>query len=260
MTYETLTIRRRGAVQIIGLDRPAKRNAFDITMLRELATAFGELDRDDSVRAAVLYGEGAMFTSGLDLAGVAGEIQAGNSLVPEGGINPWQVEGKQVSKPIVAAVHGKVLTLGIELMLAADIVVAAESTTFAQLEISRGIYPFGGTTIRFPRAAGWGNAMRWLLTAEEFDAAEAHRIGVVQEVVPDDTHVERAIEIARVIARQAPLGVQATLRNARLAQREGEAVAEAELVPTVQKLFTTEDAAIGIQAFLTRTTAEYVGR
>ncbi|WP_431972670.1 crotonase/enoyl-CoA hydratase family protein [Nocardia sp. bgisy134] len=260
MTYETLTVRRRGAVQIIGLDRPAKRNAFDITMLRELATAFGELDRDDSVRAAVLYGEGTMFTSGLDLASVAGEIQAGNSMVPEGGINPWQVEGKRVSKPIVAAVHGKVLTLGIELMLAADIVVAAESTTFAQLEISRGIYPFGGTTIRFPRAAGWGNAMRWLLTAEEFDAAEAHRIGVVQEVVPDDTHVERAIEIARVIARQAPLGVQATLRNARLAEREGEAAAEAELVPTVQKLFTTEDAAIGIQAFLTRTTAEFAGR
>ncbi|MFC9871802.1 crotonase/enoyl-CoA hydratase family protein [Nocardia salmonicida] len=260
MTYETLTVRREGAVQIIGLNRPDKRNAFDTAMLTELAAAYGELDRDDTVRAAVLYGEGTMFTSGLDLASVAADLAAGKSAVPDGGINPWQVEGRQLSKPVVAAVHGRVLTLGIELMLAADITVAAESTTFAQLEVSRGIYPFGGATIRFPAAAGWGNAMRWMLTAEQFDTTEAHRIGIIQEVVPDDTHVQRAIEIAQTIARQAPLGVQATLRSAHLAEREGNAAAEPELVPTVQKLLASEDASLGVQAFLTRTQAEFVGR
>ena len=156
MTYETLQVRRDGYVQIIGLNRPDKRNAFDSTMLRELAAAYGELDADDTLRAGVLYGEGTMFTAGLDLASVAGDIQNNVSHVPEGGINPWQVDGRQLSKPLVVAVHGKVLTLGIELMLAADIAVAAESATFAQLEIARGIYPFGGATIRFPRAAGWG--------------------------------------------------------------------------------------------------------
>jgi enoyl-CoA hydratase len=145
-------------------------------------------------------------------------------------------------------------------MLAADIAVAAESATFAQLEIARGIYPFGGATIRFPRAAGWGNAMRWILTADTFDATEAHRIGIVQEIVPDGEHLDRAVEIAQTIARQAPLGVQATLQSARQAIRAGDAAAEAQLVPTVQKLFTTEDAAIGVQAFLTRTTADFVGR
>ncbi len=143
MTYETLQVRRDGYVQIIGLNRPDKRNAFDSTMLRELAAAYGELDADDTLRAGVLYGEGTMFTAGLDLASVAGDIQSNVSHVPEGGINPWQVDGRQLSKPLVVAVHGKVLTLGIELMLAADIAVAAESATFAQLEIARGIYPFG---------------------------------------------------------------------------------------------------------------------
>ncbi len=260
MTYETLNVHRDGHVLIIGLNRPDKRNAFDATMLRELASAFGELDTDADLRAGVLYGEGTMFTAGLDLASVAADIQNGVNHVPAGGINPWQVDGRQLSKPLVAAVHGKVLTLGIELVLAADIAVAAESATFAQLEISRGIFPFGGATIRFPRAAGWSNAMRWLLTAETFDATEAHRIGVVQEIVPDDQHLTRAIELAHTIARQAPLGVQATLANARKAIREGDAAAEADLVPTVQKLFTSEDAALGVQAFLTRTQAEFIGR
>jgi enoyl-CoA hydratase/carnithine racemase len=258
--YETLQVRRDGHVAIIGLDRPDKRNAFDSTMLRELAAAYGEFDTDESLRAAVVYGEGKMFTAGLDLASVAGDIANNVSHVPEGGINPWQVDGRQLSKPVVTAVHGKVLTLGIELMLAGDIAVAAESATFAQLEIARGIYPFGGATIRFPRVAGWGNAMRWILTADTFDAAESHRIGIVQEVVPDGEQLDRAVDIAQTIARQAPLGVQATLRSARQAVRDAEAAAEADLVPTVQKLFTSEDAAIGVQAFLSRSDAEFVGR
>lgn len=258
--YETLNIRRDGHVLLIGLNRPEKRNAFDKAMLQELSLAFGEYDSDPELRAAVLYGEGSMFTAGLDLASVAADIQGGGSLTPEDGINPWQVDGRQLSKPLIVAVHGKVLTLGIELALAGDIVIADETSTFAQLEIARGIYPFGGATIRFPRTAGWGNAMRWILTADTFDVAEAHRIGIVQEVVPAGQHIDKAIVIAQTIARQAPLGVQATLRSARLAVREGDAAAEAQLVPTVRQLFTTEDAALGVQAFLTRSTAEFVGR
>ncbi|MFJ3214105.1 crotonase/enoyl-CoA hydratase family protein [Streptomyces flaveolus] len=258
--YETLNVRREGAVLVIGLNRPHKRNAFDTTMLQELATVYGVLDTDDSLRAGVLYGEGKQFTSGLDLMSVAPALQNGTSLVPEGGINPWQVDGRRLSKPLVAATNGSCLTLGIELLLTADITVAEESATFAQLEISRGIFPFGGATLRFPKSVGWGNAMRWMLTAEPFDAAEAHRIGLVQEVVPDGTHVDRAVALARSIAAQAPLGVRATLANARLAEREGQAAAEAELMPTVVKLFGSQDARIGLESFVNRTTAQFVGR
>src|SRR5690606_30728582 len=147
-------------------------------------------------------------------------------------------------------VHGTCLTLGIELALASDVVVAAASTRFGQIEVGRGILPFGGATLRFPRAVGWGNAMRWILTGDMFDAAEAHRIGLVQEVVADGEQLERALAIATRIAAQAPLAVQATLANARLAVREGDAIAEAALQPNLARLAASEDAAIGMRAFM----------
>ncbi|ODR04259.1 enoyl-CoA hydratase [Mycolicibacillus koreensis] len=259
-TYETLTVTRDDTVLIIGLNRPDKRNAFNLTMIRELATVLGFLDTDPDLRVGVLYGEGTTFTGGLDLLDVVPALQGGSLQIPDGGIHPWQVEGRRLTKPLITAVHGKCLTLGIELVLAGDIAIATESATFAQLEVGRGIYPFGGATVRFPRTAGWGNAMRWMLTAEEFDSAEAHRIGIVQEVVADGTHVQRAIELAQVIARQAPLGVQATLRSGRLAEREGDAAAEADLVSTAVGLFASEDARIGIEAFVNRQPAQFVGR
>ena len=95
------------------------------------------------------------------------------------------------------------------MLLAADIRIASAGTRFAQLEVLRGIYPFGGATIRLPRLTGWGNAMRWLLTGDEFGVDEAHRIGLVQEVVDDGpAALARAREIAHTIAdRAAPLGV-----------------------------------------------------
>lgn len=118
-------------------------------------------------------------------------------------------------KPAVMAVNGIAFTLSIELALAADIVIAADDVRFRQLEIGRGIIPFGGATFRAPAQLGWGNAMRFLLTAEEYGAAEALRIGLVQEVVPAGAHVQRAADLAHLIAQQAPLGVQATLASAR---------------------------------------------
>jgi enoyl-CoA hydratase/carnithine racemase len=180
--------------------------------------------------------------------------------VPDGGINPWQVSGDHISKPVVIAVQGTCYTLGIELMLASDIVVAAESATFAQIEVARGILPFGGATIRLPRAVGWGNAMRWMLTGDTFDAAEALRIGLVQEVVPHGQQFDRALELAHRVAAQAPLAVQSALANARTAIRNGDAAAEAALQPELVRLASTEDAAIGMTAFATRTAAEFVGR
>jgi enoyl-CoA hydratase len=150
--------------------------------------------------------------------------------------------------------------LGIELMLASDIAIAAASTTFGQIEVARGILPFGGATLRFPRAVGWGNAMRWILTGDTFDATEALRIGLVQEVVPDGEQFDRGLALAERIAAQAPLAVQAALANARIAVRDGDAAAEKLLQPALVKLAASEDAAIGMTAFLTRTSAEFVGR
>ncbi len=252
---------RRGHILLIGFNRPEKRNAADFALLQQLALAYGELDRDPDLRVGLVYAIGEHFTAGLDLADIGPRLGPnGLEMVPEGGLNPWQVDGDSLTKPVVIAVQGTCLTLGIELMLASDIVIAAESTRFGQIEVARGILPFGGATIRFPRAAGWGNAMRWLLTGDLFDAAEAHRMGLVQEIVPDGTQFDRALELAEKIAAQAPLAIQATLANSRIAVRDGAASAEAALQPALAHLVQTEDSRIGMQAFLTRTPAVFVGR
>ena len=261
MPEPRVTIDRDHHVLLIGLNRTDKRNAADLELLQELSLAYGQLERDPELRCGLVYAHGDHFTGGLDLADVGPRMTgAGLQIVPEGGINPWQVEGEPLSKPVVIAVQGICLTLGIELVLASDIAVAAESTTFAQIEVARGILPFGGATIRFPRAVGWGNAMRWILTGDTFDAAEALRIGLVQQVVPTGTQYQRALEIARRVAAQAPLAVQAALKNAKLALRDGDAAAEAQLQPELMRLVGTEDSKIGTQAFLSRTEAEFIGK
>ena len=256
-----ITVDRDGHVLLIGLDRADKRNAADFRMLQELSLAYAELENDPELRAGLVYAHGEHFTGGLDLADVGPRIGAdGLDITAAGGIDPWQVSGVALSKPVVVAVQGTCLTLGIELILSADITVAADSTRFGQLEVARGILPFGGATIRFPRAVGWGNAMRWILTGDLFDAAEALRIGLVQEVVPHGEQYARGLELAQRIAAQAPLAVQAALANARLAVRESDAAAEAQLQPSLVRLAGSEDAAIGMAAFASRTPAEFLGR
>jgi enoyl-CoA hydratase len=261
MPEPRVTVDRDGHILLIGLNRTNKRNAADLQLLQELSLAYGELQRDPELRCGLVYAHGDHFTGGLDLADVGPRITGtGLDIVPEGGINPWQVSGESLTKPVVIAVQGICLTLGIELILASDIAIAAESSSFAQIEVARGILPFGGATIRFPRAVGWGNAMRWILTGDTFDAAEALRIGLVQEVVPTGTQYARALELAKRIAAQAPLAVQAALANAKLAIREGDAAAEEQLQPELLRLVQTEDSKIGMQAFLSRTEAHFVGR
>lgn len=257
---ETVTLERDGHVLVIGLNRPAKRNAFTIAMLQDLARAYALLEADDTLRAGVLFAHGEHFTAGLDLVDVGPYIAQGRDPMPEGGRDPWRLDGPWTT-PIVAAAQGRCLTLGIELLLAADIRVATADTRFTQLEVLRGIYPFGGATFRLPRQAGWGNAMRWLLTGDEFDAAEALRIGLVQEVASDaSAAVARAREIAHTIAdRAAPLGVRATLASAHLAGSDGEAAAIEALRPEVTRLFETADAAEGVQSFIERRPARFAG-
>lgn len=261
LALDTLTLHRDDHVLLIGLNRPEKRNAFNVAMLTDLSLAYGLLESDEDLRVGVLFAHGDHFTAGLDLVDVAPYVASGQLQTPEGGRDPWRLD-RDWTKPIVAAAQGRCLTLGIELLLAADVRVAAEDTRFAQIEVLRGIYPFGGATLRMPRQTGWGNAMRWLLTGDEFDAAEAYRIGLIQEVAPDaDAALTRACAIARTIAdRAAPLGVRATLASAHIAHREGDAAAIARLRPVVAELFGTADAAEGVQSFIERRDANFQGR
>lgn len=258
MSDETkITTEKRGHLLLIGLDRAKKMNAFDVAMLRQLSAALAQLEEDPALRCGVIFARGEHFTAGLDLTDVGPWMAAGKPLFEPGTIDPWGILGRRCSKPTVIGVQGRCFTLGIELCLASDIRVAATDTRFAQMEVRRGIMPFGGATFRFVQAAGWGNAMRWLLTGEEFGAEEALRIGLVQEVVAPDQVMDRAIRLAESVAAQAPLAVQATLAAARGAQCEEAAAA---LVPEVMRLMKTEDAREGMLSFVERREARFQGR
>lgn len=250
----------RDRVFLIGLDRAAKKNAFDLRMLSELAEAFTRYEDDPDLWCAVLYAEGDSFTAGLDLAEVGPHVAAGNPLFPAGSVDPLGLFGRERTKPVVTAVQGHCLTIGIELLLASDIGVASEDTKFGQIEINRGIFPFGGATLRLPERAGWGNAMRWLLTGDRFDAQEALRIGLVQGVAPVGKQKERALAIAQTVASRAPLGVAATLASARTAQREGFRAGVDELLAQARTLMGSEDAREGLLSFIERREARFSGK
>ena len=251
---------RDGRIFHIVLDRADKMNAFDLRMLRELAEAVTEYEADESLWCALLYANGDNFTAGLDLAEVGPAVKAGAALFPEDSVDVLSLHEPRRKKPLVMAVQGWCLTIGIELLLSADIRLAAEGTRFGQIEVNRGIFPFGGATIRLPEIAGWGNAMRWLLTGDKFGTDEALRLGLVQEVVPADELRNKAIEIARTVAKRAPLGVWATLRSSRTAQLEGTDAAVAELLVIARELMDSEDAAEGIRSFLERREGDFKGR
>jgi enoyl-CoA hydratase/carnithine racemase len=161
---------------------------------------------------------------------------------------------------VVLALSGISYTLAIELALAADIVIATDTVRLRQLEVARGILPFGGATMRAPARLGWGNAMRFLLTGEEFGAVQALHIGLVQEVVAAGEHVSRARAIAQLIASQAPLGVLGTLANARVMEAQGPVAATAHLSSLLPKVMQSEDAIEGVASFIERRTAVFKGR
>ncbi len=250
----------RGRILLMGLDRPDKYNGYTPTMARELGAAFTRLDEDPELWVGVVFGHGDHFTAGLDLvkwterfAGAVGASEARPLVDPMG-------LGRSCRKPIVTAVHGITFTFGIELALAGDIVIAADNCRFSQLEPARGIHAVGGATFRYAQRGGWGNAMYHLLTSDEFDAAEAYRVGLVQEVVPAGTQLERALEIADVIASQAPLAVQATKASARRWLDEGTQACVAAFGPVQAELMATADAAEGLESFVERRSANFTGR
>ena len=262
MSERKITVERRGHVLLMGLNRPDKMNAFDVEMYLGLAEALGELDRDGELRCGLLFAHGKHFTAGLDLPKWAPFFSGATFPdLPAGACDPFGLaEGRQVGKPVVMAVQGICYTIGLELMLAMDVRVAATDTRFGQIEVKRGIYPVGGATVRLHREIGWGNAMRYLLTGDEIPAAEALRLGLVQELAEPGRQVDRALEIAETIARQAPLGVQASLKSARRARAEGDRAAIDCLLTDLAPIMKSEDAAEGIRSFIERREARFKGR
>jgi enoyl-CoA hydratase len=261
MSEPLVLVSSTGHIRHLQLNRAEKMNAANRQMLSELSLAYAEADRDDNVRVVVVSAVGDHFTAGLDLGDVLGTAtESGLALTPQGGIDPWGITTPPISKPVVVAVQGTCLTLGVELILASELAVADETTIFGQLEVTRGIMPFGGATTRFAQRVGWAHASRYLLTGETFSASEAHRIGLINELVPAGTQVEKAMELATHIAEQAPLAVQATLRNSRIARAAIEKEALSQLPMELAALLSSLDFQAGVAAFSTRSKPEFTGK
>jgi enoyl-CoA hydratase len=257
-----VVVEQQGHVLRMELNRPEKYNAFDVASYRELAQAYGRLDREPELRCGLVCGRGEHFTAGLELDQWAGELAQGRfPPLPEGACEPFGLDpARRVRKPVVFAVHGICFTVAIELMLAGDVRVAAQGARFGQIEVRRGIYAVGGATLRMVQEFGWGNAQRYLLTGEEFGADEALRIGLVQEVVPREEVQARGLAIAERIARQAPLAVQASLQSSRIFAEHGAGAALARLLPDLQALMGSDDVQEGVRSFLERREAHFTGR
>jgi len=245
-----------GHVLRVVIDRPAKYNGFTPEMIRQLAEAYTAYEADDQLWCAVLCAQGSHFTAGLQLD----RFDITERLVPEGLVDPLGLSPLRRLKPVISAVHGICFTIGIELMLATDIVIAAPDTRFAQLEVRRGLMAFGGATTRMVERAGWGNAMRWLLTGGEFDGVEAHRIGLVQELHPAEEVRNRALELAREIAEQGPVAVAHTRASSLRYVEQGEAAAVAAFPEQLRQIAESEDFGEGVASFLERRKAVFKGR
>ena len=254
-----ITTEVRDRILLMGINRPEKLNGFTPQMIDELVDAYTLLDNDDDLWAGVLFAHGDNFTAGLDLPKFAERMKNNLRGRGEGKTDPTAL-GRRCKKPIISAVKGITFTLGIELMLAGDIVIAADNCRFSQLEPLRGIHATGGATIRFVERGGWGNAMYHLLTSDEFDSEEAFRIGLVQEVVTAGTETDRAIEVAELICEGAPLAVQATKASSLIYATEGEAACISAFGSKQAELANTEDAAEGIASFIERRKGNFVGR
>lgn len=250
----------RDQIMLIGLDRADKRNAFDSHMIQDLSLALTEYENDPELRCAVIFAHGDHFTAGLDLVELQPKISEGIFNFAEEQINPWGTAGRHRSKPVVVAVQGICYTAGVELMLNADVVIASENTVFGQLEVLRGIMPFGGATVRFVQAAGWQKAMPYLLTGKTFDAKTADQLNLISEIVENGQQLQRAIEIAKDICISAPLAVRALLASATDAVTQGQTAAFEKMNRYLMPLFESQDAQEGVSAMLEKRPPQFKGQ
>lgn len=247
-----------GHVCLITIDNQKKKNAYSPEMMDQLAQYLTTFEEDDQLWVAIVCSAGEHTTAGLDMPKFFGPNATAKAR-PSEWVDPFGLK-RRCTKPVIAVVQGITYTVGIEIMLACDIVIAADTARFGQLESRRGIAPLGGAHFRYLSRTGWGNAMYHLFLCEEFDAHRALELGFVQEVVPYGQHIERAKNIAARICQNAPLGLRATKRAAMRYIEAGENAA-IECIPEIREtVFASEDFKEGLRSFVERRAAVFWGR
>jgi enoyl-CoA hydratase/carnithine racemase len=247
---EHIQARSDGAVRIITLARPEKKNAFTFAMYDALARALARADADDDVRVILLTGTAGVFTAGNDLADFM-QLSGGGSNGADGGAAIrvlLQLVDQQ--KPIVCAVDGAAIGIGTTLLLHADYVAASTRARFALPFVNLGLSPEGGSSLLLPLLVGLQRASEWLLFGEPFDAARAKEAGLVNEVVEPEALAERALARARTLAERPAASLAAAKRLLREPLRaQVKATIEREWHVFVERLASPE-AAAAMSAFL----------
>ena len=244
-------------VRLITLQRPEALNALNTELLGELAAELDAAERDAETRVVVITGSRKAFAAGADIKEMAERDLVG--ILNDPRVAHWQ-RITAFAKPLIAAVNGFALGGGCELAMHADILIAGEDARFGQPEINLGIIPGAGGTQRLLRAVGKSLAMQMVLTGEAIDARHALRAGLVSEVTQPEFTVERALQVARVIARKAPLA----MRMAKEALLKAQDTDLASGLRFERHAFTllagTADREEGIRAFQEKRPARFLGR
>ena len=259
-TLENVSYEKKGAIAYVTVNRPKVLNALNAATIRDLRTAFEDARDDGDVRGVILAGAGGKaFVAGADIGELArvtaveaaemtGHGQAVTSLI------------ENLGKPVIAAVNGFALGGGCELAMACTIRLATESAKFGQPEVKLGVIPGYGGTQRLPRLVGRGRALQLILSGGMIDAAEAYRIGLVNEIVSADELLARAEAILQQIFGNAPLAIKFAIE----AVNKGLETSQAEGLVMESSFFAvcaaTEDKKEGTSAFLEKRASKFAGR
>jgi len=260
MTFENIRFDKKDQIAYVTIDRPKVLNALNMATMSELRTVFTDLKQDRDARVVILTGAGEKsFVAGADIS----ELQKNNPVEAKEYTHRGQAVLdliENLGKPVIACINGFALGGGCEIAMACTMRLASENAKLGQPEVKLGIIPGYGGTQRLPRLVGKGIAMQLLLTGDMISAQEAHRIGLVNEVVPSGQLISRAEAIAQAIIKNAPLAIQYCLE----AVNHGTEMTQQEGLYLEAALFAvccaTEDKKEGTSAFLEKRPASFAGK
>lgn len=259
----------RDHVATITLNRPHRRNAISLRLLRELTEALLRADRDGAVRAIVLTGAGAGFCAGLDIKdalagtgiGAAGKVTPGGGTTAQGLTRDIPtVVLHEIDTPVIAAINGAAVGYGVDLALGCDLRLAGESARIIPGFARRGIVPESGGTWYLPRLVGWARAAEVAFLARELSAGRAAALGLVNAVVPDDELLATAHAWAAEIAANAPLAVRAIKKLFRAGLSESFTAHTDHVLLQLAELMATHDFQEGMRSFVERREPRFEGR